>query len=115
MFFAKRLCSGNCMVAVVKPDFHTDEHLRTYTEPQGTEVPSPELRQKANNTAGRAVAQGDSRRLRFDPGSRHVGICGGQSGTGAGYLRVLRFPLPIHILPTALQSLPSIYHLGLVQ
>jgi hypothetical protein len=23
------------------------------------------------------------------------GICGGQSGTGAGFIRVLRFPLPI--------------------
>jgi hypothetical protein len=23
------------------------------------------------------------------------GVCGGQSGTGAGFLRVLRFPLPI--------------------
>jgi hypothetical protein len=22
-------------------------------------------------------------------------VCGGQSGTGAGFLRVLRFPLPI--------------------
>jgi hypothetical protein len=29
------------------------------------------------------------------------GVCGGQSGTGAGFLRVLRFPLPIII--------PSIY------
>jgi hypothetical protein len=24
------------------------------------------------------------------------GVCGGQSGTGAGFLRVLRFPLPLH-------------------
>jgi hypothetical protein len=26
---------------------------------------------------------------------RVCGVCGGQSGTGAGFLRVLRFPLPI--------------------
>jgi hypothetical protein len=34
---------------------------------------------------------------RGDPGSRPgmaSGICGGQSGVGAGFLRVLRFPLP---------------------
>jgi hypothetical protein len=31
-------------------------------------------------------------------------ICGGQSGAGAGFLRVLRFPLPIFILPIAPQS-----------
>jgi hypothetical protein len=35
---------------------------------------------------------------------RSCGICGGQSGTGAGFLRVLRFPLPILILPTAPHS-----------
>jgi hypothetical protein len=29
------------------------------------------------------------------------GIYGGQSGTGEGFLRVLRFPLPILISPTA--------------
>jgi hypothetical protein len=29
------------------------------------------------------------------------GICGGQSGAGAGFLRVLRFPLPIFIPPGA--------------
>jgi hypothetical protein len=27
------------------------------------------------------------------------GICGGQSGAGGGFLRVLRFPLPIFIPP----------------
>jgi hypothetical protein len=31
----------------------------------------------------------------------HVGFCGGQSGAGAGFLRVLRFPLPIFIPPIA--------------
>jgi hypothetical protein len=34
------------------------------------------------------------------------GICGGQSGTGAGFLRVLRFPLPIFI-PTIAPQSPS--------
>jgi hypothetical protein len=32
------------------------------------------------------------------------GICGGQSGAGAGFLRVLRFPQPIFIPPIAPQS-----------
>jgi hypothetical protein len=32
------------------------------------------------------------------------GICGGQSGPGAGFLRVLRFPLPNFIPPIAPQS-----------
>jgi hypothetical protein len=31
-------------------------------------------------------------------------VCGGQSGTGAGFLRVLRFPLPIVILPISPSS-----------
>jgi hypothetical protein len=31
---------------------------------------------------------------------RSCGICGGQSGIGIGFLRVLRFPLPIFIPPT---------------
>jgi hypothetical protein len=35
-------------------------------------------------------------------------ICGGQSGTGADFLRVLRFPLPIFIPPIAPQSPLSI-------
>jgi hypothetical protein len=36
------------------------------------------------------------------------GIYGGQSGTGAGFLLVLRFPLPILIPPTAPHSSSSV-------
>jgi hypothetical protein len=34
-------------------------------------------------------------------------ICGGQSGSEAGFLRVFRFPLPILIPPTASHSSSS--------
>jgi hypothetical protein len=48
---------------------------------------------------GRAVAQAVRRWLSTAAAPVRVraacGICGGQSGTGAGFLRVLRFPLPI--------------------
>jgi hypothetical protein len=58
---------------------------------------------------GRAIAQPVSRWLPTEAArvrSRvwSSGICGGQSGAGAGFLRVLRFPLPIFIPTTAPQS-----------
>jgi hypothetical protein len=58
---------------------------------------------------GRAIAQEVSRRLptaaaRVRAQVRSCGICGGQSGTGACFLRVLRFLLPILIPPIAPHS-----------
>jgi hypothetical protein len=58
---------------------------------------------------GRAIAQAVSGRLPTAAAQvrarvRSCGIYGGQSGTGAGFLRVLPFPLPIRILPFAPQS-----------
>jgi hypothetical protein len=62
---------------------------------------------------GRAIAQVVSRWLptaaaRVRARVWSSGICGGQNGAGAGFLRVLRFPLPIIIPPIAPQSPSSI-------
>jgi hypothetical protein len=55
-----------------------------------------------NSSPGRAIAQAVSRWLptgaaRVETWVWSSGICGGQSGAGVGFLRVLRFPLPIFI------------------
>jgi hypothetical protein len=64
---------------------------------------------------GWAIAQAVSRRLpnaaaRIRAQVRLCGICGGQSGTEAGFLRVLRFPLPIFVSLTTLLSSSTIWH-----
>jgi hypothetical protein len=75
------------------------------------------LRTKKGRNEGpiqsRAIAQAVSRWLPT-PAARvrarvwSSGICGGQSGAGAGFLRVLLFPLPIFIPPITPQSPSSI-------
>jgi hypothetical protein len=71
------------------------------------------MKEWLSNILGRAIAQVVSRRLptaaaRVQARVRSRGICGGQSGTRVGFLRVLRFPLPILIPPTAPHSSSSI-------
>jgi hypothetical protein len=57
---------------------------------------------------GRAVVQAVSRWLPTAAAQFRVraacGVCVGQSGTGAGFLRILRFPLPIIIPPISPSS-----------
>jgi hypothetical protein len=72
---------------------------------QGREVRQAR-NQQVTDGKGRAIGQVVSHWLptsaaRVRSQVRSCGICGGQSGTGAGFLRVLRFPLPIFIPPTA--------------
>jgi hypothetical protein len=57
-----------------------------------------------HNAVDRAIAQAVSRRLpttaaRIRAHVRPCGIFAGQSGTGAGFLRVFQFSLPILIPP----------------
>jgi hypothetical protein len=63
--------------------------------------------------SGRAIGQAVSRWLPTAAARVRVrvwscGICGGQSGAGVGFHRVLRFPLPIFIPPVGPQSPSSI-------
>jgi hypothetical protein len=62
---------------------------------------------------GRAIAQAISRLLptaaaRVRSQVRSCGICGGLIGAGAVFLRVLRFPLPVLMPPSAPHSSSSI-------
>jgi hypothetical protein len=64
---------------------------------------------ETNEQYGRAIAQAVSRWLPTAAGRVRSrvwlsGICGGQSGPGMGFLRVLRFPLPIFIPPNSPSS-----------
>jgi hypothetical protein len=76
-----------------------------------TSAPNTHCTRAANTKAktGRAIAQAVSRwfptaaaRVRARLGSS--GLYGGQSGSGAGFLRVFRFTLPIFIPPNSPSS-----------
>jgi hypothetical protein len=73
----------------------------------------PVTQSSFSGACGRDIAQAVSRWIpsteaRVRAHVRSCGICGGQSGTEAGFLRVLRFSLPILTTPTAPHSSSSI-------
>jgi hypothetical protein len=66
-----------------------------------------------NSKSGRAIAQAVSRWLPIAAARVQIwvwssGICGGQNGAGAGFLRVLRFPLPTFIPSVLLHNHPHL-------
>jgi hypothetical protein len=76
-----------------------EDSLPHLPEPTSGSYAEPHEHNINPHTRGRAIAQAVSRWLptaavRGSRLGRYVGFCGGQSGAGAGFLRVLLFPLP---------------------
>jgi hypothetical protein len=72
----------------------------------GTNICLLKVSSARSSSSGRAIAQAVSRHLptpaaRVRSQVRSCGIDGGQSGTGASFLRVLRFAYPVVIPPNS--------------
>jgi hypothetical protein len=94
----------------VKASFGYDVKTQvTFWAPCQTNAIYLKLFNDLHSETGRAIAQAVSLRLpiaaaRIRAQVRSCGVCGGRSDTGAGSLRVLRFPLSILTPPTAPHS-----------
>jgi hypothetical protein len=109
-------CTGDqrCCMASTYTEHKNRKITGTYHASSGIRIHDPSVRGEGVISYlrlhyGRAIAQAVSRRLpttsaRVRAQVKLCGICSGQSGTGAGFLRVLRFPLPNFIPPTAPHS-----------
>jgi hypothetical protein len=90
----KRMTWRHHIERTVAETLHT--YIRTYSLLKNGRL---NINIKLTLSKGRAVAQAVSRWLPTSAARVRVraacGVCGGQSGIGAGFLRVLRFPLPI--------------------
>jgi hypothetical protein len=64
----------------------------------GVQIRCAKVKRRRVPYVKRLIASFPPRRSGFASGQA-CGVCGGQSGIGAGFLRVLRFPLPI-IIPS---------------
>jgi hypothetical protein len=86
---------NNALEDISQPSNHNSRNFRFESRPR--------------HRLGRAIAQAVSRWLptaaaQVQTRGQSCGICGGQCVAGAGFLRVLRFPLPIFIPPVSPQS-----------
>jgi hypothetical protein len=78
--------------------------LRFWFEPRTYRAKKLPLWHRPCHSSGGQSPASHSGGPHSSPGQvRSCGICGGQRGTGAGFLRVLRFPLSMHIPSTAPQ------------
>jgi hypothetical protein len=110
----KQKFHSGCLCIGQQQEWRRDEERKTFKNWENNNENKEMKGKRISNLRrrGRAIAQTVSRRLptaaaRVRAQVKSCGTCCEQNGTGAGFLRVLQFPLPILIPPTAPHSSSS--------
>jgi hypothetical protein len=107
--FVNKIEVGWGVISVINVYLNKPRSLAYYPQKGRASCPSEIAATCTNLRIGRAIAQAVSRWLRTAEARVRARVwssvtCGGQSGAGAGFLRVLRFPLPLFITSNSLSS-----------